>query len=146
LFINISSDFTMSLQEADNTMNIEGSPSVRQWLRESTSSLLADLGLTTSSATSSPITMPRIIFNMSSSPDVPSDGDIFVLLEALSHLAAVGGVAELILNRFRPLALDLLARWLENSSNVEFELWERRLCVIAAFCVAPDLWRWALSR
>jgi hypothetical protein len=44
-----------------------------------------------------------------------------------------------VLERFAPLALDIVARWLDDTPTTE--TWEARLAVLAALAeTRPDIW------
>lgn len=112
-------------------------------LAECSRSLLSDLGytdLSQASIQSSSPSIPNIIFQYAFVSDlqVPSSD----LLDALSLLVAIDGVSQHVLRRFRIVALDLLARWLEPSQNFSMEDWASRLCIVAGLGAAhPELWR-----
>jgi hypothetical protein len=56
-------------------------------------------------------------------------------------IAGVPGAAEPVFRRFAPLALDIVARWLDDHPSQEG--WEARLAVLAALAEPrPDLWRY----
>lgn len=111
------------------------------WLREAATLLLADLGCT-SSTSSSPIRIPRIIFDLADSTTLLMETAHSDLLEALAILLDAG-IEELLVLRYRPLILDLLARWLELPGAPSVDVWEKRLAVIAALAGAlPELWRY----
>ncbi|KLT40914.1 hypothetical protein CC85DRAFT_321131 [Cutaneotrichosporon oleaginosum] len=61
------------------------------------------------------------------------------LLHELATIAAVPGAAEPVFRRFAPLALDIVARWLDDHPSQK--VWEARLSVLAALAEPrPDLW------
>lgn len=63
------------------------------------------------------------------------------LLRELAAIAEVPGAAEPVFRRFAPLALDIVARWLEDLPSQEG--WEARLAVLASLAEPrPDLWRY----
>lgn len=87
-------------------------------------------------AHSSATITPNIIFETANS-DQPVSSE---LLDALSLLAALDGVSQHVFIRFEPIALDLLARWLDPQIITE-EQWELRLSSVAALAsLRPDLW------
>ena len=130
----------MALLEQDSAMSRDEASPGPNWLREAATLLLADLGCT-SSTSSSPVRIPRIIFDLADST-TPLMGTAHAdLLEALTTLLNAG-LEELLVLRYRPLILDLLARWLELPGALSVDLWEKRLAVIAALAGAlPELWR-----
>jgi midasin len=131
----------MALLEQDATMNGDEVSPGRNWIREAATLLLADLGCT-SSTSSSPVRIPRIIFDLADSTISLTETVHSELLEALTTLLDAG-LEELLALRFRPLILDLLARWLELPGDLPVDLWEKRLAVIAALAGAlPELWRY----
>jgi hypothetical protein len=70
--------------------------------------------------------------NPSASPAAPSQ-----LLSELAGLASTPGTS--VLERFAPLALDIVARWLDDTPTTE--TWEARLAVLAALAeTRPDIW------
>lgn len=65
------------------------------------------------------------------------------LLRELAAIAEVPGAAEPVFRRFAPLALDIVARWLEDLPSQDS--WEARLAVLASLAEPrPDLWRYVL--
>ncbi|WVQ75947.1 hypothetical protein IAR50_005582 [Cryptococcus sp. DSM 104548] len=63
------------------------------------------------------------------------------LLSALSTIAAHEGLFELVVARFEPVLLDVLARWLEPSAFTDIELLEKRLSVLSMLGeTRPHLW------
>ncbi|WWC86817.1 uncharacterized protein L201_001696 [Kwoniella dendrophila CBS 6074] len=99
--------------------------------------LLSDLGYTPSST--SPVSVPRIIFDYAISTDEPSSAS--ELLDALSLLCAYEGYSTIVIARFQPILIDLLARWLNNAAFSDVDLLERRLSVLTSLCDAhPELW------
>lgn len=64
------------------------------------------------------------------------------LLDAVSVLAGKRGLSALVLERFHDVAIDILARWLDQPCAT-VEDWEQRLVVAAGLAdTRPDLWRW----
>ena len=95
--------------------------------------LLADLQ---TSAFSSANPIPRIFFE-TLNDHMPVSSE---LLDGLSLLAALDGVSQHVFLRFEPIALDLLARWLEPEAVTE-EQWVSRLSSAASLAaLRPDLW------
>jgi hypothetical protein len=63
------------------------------------------------------------------------------LLEAISTLAGKRGLSYLVLDRFHDIAIDILARWLDQPCSTT-EDWEQRLVVAASLAdTRPELWR-----
>ena len=133
----------MGLEDSLDTSMESPSASALLQLQEAAASLLGDLGFASSSPRSlpSPVTIPRIIFDYAFSESTPED-DLLSLLDALTFLAAHEGISYHVLQHFGPLAVDLLARWLEPEEELSLENWETRLAIIAAICSAvPQIWR-----
>lgn len=62
------------------------------------------------------------------------------LLGELAAIAEVPGAAEPVFRCFAPLALDIVARWLQDLPSQAS--WEARLAVLASLAEPrPDLWR-----
>lgn len=63
------------------------------------------------------------------------------LLDAVSTLAGKRGLSALVLDHFHDLAIDILARWLDQPCTT-VEDWEQRLVVAASLAdIRPELWR-----
>lgn len=64
------------------------------------------------------------------------------VLEGLSRILGIPGLTELFIKHFRPILLDLIARWvLSTSSHATSEEWERKLFVVAELAQhAPEAW------
>ncbi|KAK8847475.1 hypothetical protein IAR55_005333 [Kwoniella newhampshirensis] len=107
-------------------------------LRHQLNLLLGDIGLTSASP-SPPVSVPRIIFDYATSDGTSASTS--QLLDALSLLAAYEGVSNYVLSRFRPILIDLLARWLDDAAFADQALTERRLDVLASISeLHPELW------
>jgi hypothetical protein len=131
----------MALLEQEAVMGGDDTSPGGSWLREAATLLLADLGCA-SSTSSSPIRIPRIIFDLADSTTSLTETAHSDLLQGLAILFDAG-LGELLVLRYRPLILDLLARWLESPGALPADLWEKRLAVIAALASAlPELWRY----
>ncbi|WVR04698.1 hypothetical protein IAU60_001709 [Kwoniella sp. DSM 27419] len=104
-------------------------------LKEQSRLLLADMGCST--LETAPVSVPRIIFDHAAGSGAsPSE-----LLGALSLMAAYEGSSQHVLSRFRPILIDILARWLEDSQSSDLASMERRLAVLASLSnVEPRLW------
>ncbi|WVN89377.1 uncharacterized protein L203_104600 [Cryptococcus depauperatus CBS 7841] len=107
-------------------------------LRRQLDLLLEDIGLLSQSGPTS-VPIPDIFFQYKASN--VAAGSTRQLLEALSWLSAQEGLSQYVLSRFRPIILDILARWLENASNTDAKTLEKRLHVFASLAeVCPELW------
>ncbi|WWC59552.1 uncharacterized protein I303_102108 [Kwoniella dejecticola CBS 10117] len=106
-------------------------------LRHQINLLLTDLGCASSSA--SPISIPRIIFDYTLDHEPKSStSDV---LDALSLILAFEGISEFVISRFQPILCDLLARWVSDTANTDFDVMVRRLSVMSSIAdIYPDLW------
>lgn len=64
------------------------------------------------------------------------------VLEGLSRILGIPGLTELFIKHFRPILLDLIARWVQSSSSqTTSEEWERKLFVVAELAQhVPEAW------
>lgn len=101
--------------------------------------LLGDLNLSSTSS-HSPVSIPDIFFSYSASNR--ASVSIKELLQALSSLASYPGVFNHVQLRFQPILMDLLARWIEESETLDYDLLERRLSILSLLVESdPELWR-----
>ncbi|WWD21566.1 hypothetical protein CI109_106052 [Kwoniella shandongensis] len=107
-------------------------------LRHQVNQFLGDIGLSSPSH-SAPVSVPRIVFDYASSIDGSTSTS--QLLDALSMLAAYEGVSNFVHARFEPIAIDLFARWLDDSAFADHAMVERRLFTLASLSeLHPELW------
>ncbi|EAL18568.1 hypothetical protein CNBJ2090 [Cryptococcus deneoformans B-3501A] len=99
---------------------------------------LGDLNLSSTSS-HSPISIPDIFFSCSASNQ--ASVSIKQLLQALSSLASYPGVFNHVQLRFQPILMDLLARWIEESESLDYDLLERRLSILSLLVeINPEFW------
>lgn len=80
----------------------------------------------------------EVAFNPS--PNDPEDLSSKVL-DCVSSLAGKRGLSDFVLDRFRLVTIDVLARWLDRPCDA-VEDWEQRLAVAAGLAdTRPELWR-----
>lgn len=103
---------------------------------------LGDLNLSSTSS-HSPISIPDIFFSCSASNQ--ASVSIKQLLQALSSLASYPGVFNHVQLRFQPILMDLLARWIEESESLDYDLLERRLSILSLLVeINPEFWRYVI--
>ncbi|WVQ98136.1 hypothetical protein IAU59_005258 [Kwoniella sp. CBS 9459] len=105
-------------------------------LRRQLKLFLGDLGYASTSSALPP-SIPPIISTYLHDPSTSTSQ----ILDALSTLAAFDGVTTLILSRFRPILVDVLSRWLEDSQFSDLALLEQRLEILSSLPqIYPELW------
>jgi len=134
---------TVSLGEtSDSTHRVACHPLALD-LSQRCSLLLQDLGIASSSKLRLPIDVAQVIFDyaFNSNEGLSSAA----LLESLSRLLAVDGLASSVIRYFASILPDLLARWLDDTDTLGAELLESRLATVACLAaLRPDLWRYVL--
>ena len=63
------------------------------------------------------------------------------VLEALSNLASFEEALDTVIHNFRPLLLDIFARWIGSSTTSAHDSECRLVCLSAVASLLPDLWR-----
>ncbi|WVW78385.1 hypothetical protein I302_100339 [Kwoniella bestiolae CBS 10118] len=127
---------SMTDQVSPHTAPARASP-LNLDLQHQLSLFLGDLGYSPSSPP--PISVPRIIFDYAFSST--SRSSVADILDALSLICAFEGVSSFVTSRFQPILIDLLARWLEDSSFHDVQLLENRLAVLSSLAdTSPELW------
>lgn len=112
-------------------------------LQSRCSIFLQDLGVTSTTTPRLPVDIAQVIFDYAFTKGNTTSSA--ALLESLSDLLAIEGIAKNVIHAFGPVLSDLLARWLENADSIGSELWEARLSTIAYLAaLRPDLWTYVL--
>lgn len=110
-------------------------------LKEQVAAFLEDIGV--KAAAERPAYIPQDAFALafdsalSESPLKASS-----TLQGLSSILGIAGLTELFIKYFRPILVDLLARWVSSTSaETPSEEWERKLFVVAELAQhVPEAW------
>lgn len=138
----ISDDVEMEVEAGPSTISvpsISSPPSPLDFdLCSACLSLCEELGCTSVGGAST-LGLPEDVYVTAYQPEGVSS--VQRLLEGLSRSIAQPGLAEPIARHFDVILLDILARWLDNTSAISLDVWEARLYAAASLAeMRPDLW------
>lgn len=124
--VMVIEDPTTTTDQHMNTEEVTRFP-----IKQQLTTLLEELGVT--SRNDRPSYIPEDTFDLAfESAFASSSSTSATTLEGLSQLLGIPGLTELFIKHFRPILLDLVARWLVSiSSQTASEEWERKLFVLA---------------
>jgi hypothetical protein len=120
----------------ETTFNITKFP-----LKEQVAAFQEELGIKT--AADRPAYIPQDAFDLAFNGAVSETPlQASSTLEGLSKILGIPGLTELFIKHFRPILLDLIARWVSSASQqTPSEEWERKLFVVAELAQhVPEAW------